>query len=88
MKNVLLTGMNGTVAPVLAEELRGRGCEVVAWDRGAAAPDDREAVARFIREVKPSALVHCAMGSAQWAEDMARRGKGTGASLATPRWFR
>ena len=72
MKKVLLTGMNGTVAPAIAEELRRRGCEVVAWDRGAVSPDDREAVAQFVREVKPSALVHCAMGSPQWAEDMAR----------------
>ena len=72
MRKILITGMNGTVAPVLAAELRGRGCEVVAWDRGAVSPDDREAVARFIREVRPSALVHCAMGSPQWAEDMAR----------------
>lgn len=72
MKKVLLTGMNGTVAPVLAEELRRRGCGLAAWDRGAVSPDDREAVARFIRETKPSALVHCAMGSPQWAEDMAR----------------
>jgi len=72
MRTVLLTGMNGTVAPVLAEELRGRGCEVVAWDRGAVSPDDRESVMRFVREVKPSALVHCAMGGPQWAEDMAR----------------
>ena len=72
VKKVLLTGMNGTVAPVLADELRGRGCEVVAWDRGAVSPDDRQAVARFIREVKPSAMVHCAMGNPQWAEDMAR----------------
>lgn len=72
MEKVLLTGMNGTVAPVLAEELRGRGCGVAAWDRGAVSPDNREAVARFIREVKPSAIVHCAMGSPLWAEDMAR----------------
>ena len=72
MNKVLLTGMNGTVAPVLAEELRGRGSEVVAWDRSAVSPDDREAVAQFIREVKPAAIMHCAMGSPQWAEDMAR----------------
>ncbi len=64
--------MNGTVAPAVAEELRARGDEVVAWDRGAVSPDDREAVARFVREVKPFALVHCAMGSPRWAEDMAR----------------
>ena len=72
VKKVLLTGMNGTVAPAIAEELRRRGCEVVAWDRGAVSPDDREAVAQFIREVKSSALVHCAMGSPRWAEDMAQ----------------
>lgn len=72
MKKVLLTGMNGTVAPVLAGEMRGRGCEVVTWDRRVVMPDDRASVARFIREVKPSAIVHCAMGSPHWAEDMAR----------------
>ena len=72
MKKVLLTGMNGTVAPVLAAELRGRGCEVVAWDRSKVSPDDGEGVDRFIRELKPSAIVHCATGSPQWAEDMAR----------------
>ena len=72
MQKVLLTGMNGTVAPVVAEELRGRGYETLAWDRGAASPDDRGAVERFIREVRPSALIHCAMGSPQWAENMAR----------------
>ena len=72
MQKVLLTGMNGTVAPAIAQELRRRRCEVVAWDRSAVSPEDREAVARFIRDVKPSALVHCAIGSPQWAEDMAR----------------
>ena len=72
MKKVLLTGMHGTVAPAVAEEVRTRGAEVVAWDRGTVSPDDRGAVERFIREVKPAALIHCAMGSPQWAEDMAR----------------
>jgi len=72
MTKILLTGMNGTVAPAVAEELRARGDEVVAWDRGAVSPDDRGAIERFIRETKPSALVHCAMGSPRWAEDMAR----------------
>jgi dTDP-4-dehydrorhamnose reductase len=72
MAKVLLTGMNGTVAPALAEELQARGDEVAAWDRGAVSPEDRGAVERFIRGAKPNALIHCAMGSAQWAEDMAR----------------
>ena len=72
LQKVLLTGTNGTVAPMVAAELRGRGWETVAWDRGAVSPDDRGAVERFIREVRPSALIHCATGSPQWAEDMAR----------------
>jgi dTDP-4-dehydrorhamnose reductase len=72
MTKILLTGMNGTVAPAVAEELRARGDEVLAWDRGAVSPNDRGAIERFIRETKPSALVHCAMGSPRWAEDMAR----------------
>jgi dTDP-4-dehydrorhamnose reductase len=71
-KKVLITGMNGTVAPAIAKELRARRDEVVAWDRGAVSPEDRGAVECFIREVKPSALIHCAMGNPQWAEDMAR----------------
>lgn len=71
-KKVLITGMNGTVAPAIAKELRARRDEVVGWDRGAVSPEDRGAVERFIREAKPSALIHCAMGSPQWAEDMAR----------------
>ena len=78
MPKVLLTGMNGTVAPVLADEHRARGREVVAWDRGAVPPDDPEAVARFIRMVKPSTLIHCAMGRPQWAGDMARVCAGEG----------
>jgi dTDP-4-dehydrorhamnose reductase len=71
-KKVLITGMNGTVAPAVAEELRARGDEVVAWDRAAVSPDDRGAIESFIRETKPSALVHCATGSPRWAEDMAQ----------------
>ena len=72
MKRILLTGSNGTVAPAIAGELRGRGCEVLAWNRSDVSPDDRAAVTRFIREVKPLGLIHCAMGSPHWAEDMAR----------------
>lgn len=31
----LLTGVGGTVAPILAAELRSRGGETLAWDRSA-----------------------------------------------------
>lgn len=73
MATVLLTGMNGTVAPALAAALEARGFNTVAWDREAVSPDNPDAVARFIRDVEPVALVHCAMGSPLWAAHMAQQ---------------
>lgn len=67
----LVTGMGGTVAPVLAAELRGRGGAVVAWDRSAVPPEDRRAVEEHVRGSGASALVHCGMGDPAWAEHMA-----------------
>ena len=68
---LLITGMNGTVAPALADELRARGGTVVAWDRAAVSPDDDLAVERHIRAIAPTALVHCGMGDPRWAEHLA-----------------
>lgn len=68
---VIVTGMNGTVAPALARELRARGGEVVAWDRATVPPDDHDATEEFIRGSGASALVHCAMGDPRWTERMA-----------------
>jgi dTDP-4-dehydrorhamnose reductase len=67
----LITGMNGTVAPALADELRARGSTVMAWDRAAVSPDDDLAVERHIRATAPTALVHCGMGDPRWAEHLA-----------------
>jgi dTDP-4-dehydrorhamnose reductase len=69
----LLTGMGGTVAPILAAELRSRGGETLAWDRSAVDPEDSRAVDDFIRRTGATALVHCGMGSPLWAERMAAR---------------
>jgi dTDP-4-dehydrorhamnose reductase len=69
----LLTGMGGTLAPILAAELRSRGGETVEWDRSAVDPEDSRAVDDFIRRSGVSALVHCGMGSPLWAERMAAR---------------
>ena len=67
----LVTGMNGTVAPALASELRARGGTILPWDRREVPPEDDGAVERHVRETAPSALVHCGMGDPRWAEHMA-----------------
>ena len=37
---LLITGLNGTLAPRLAQAARLAGCEVIGWDRAAVDPDD------------------------------------------------
>ena len=63
----LVTGMNGTVAPVLARALVASGAEVVAWDRGADPPRSREAVAETVRREAPGWVCHLATGPEAWA---------------------
>ena len=69
---VLVTGMNGTVAPALAQALRAAGHEVIGWNRALIPPEEPVAVRGFIEEQQPDALCHLGMGSARWAESMAR----------------
>jgi dTDP-4-dehydrorhamnose reductase len=71
MMQILLTGMNGTVAPALARHLNDGGHGTLAWDRSVTSPDDPAAVRSFIEATRPDALVHLAMGSPSWAETMA-----------------
>lgn len=68
----LLTGMNGTVAPAVARRLQRSGIETLAWDRAAISPDDPARVEIHLREVRPDWVIHCAMGSPDWAAAMAR----------------
>ena len=63
----LTTGLNGTVAPVVADALRSAGADVVAWDRGADPPSSAEAVDDVIGRVAPDWVVHVATGPETWA---------------------
>jgi dTDP-4-dehydrorhamnose reductase len=69
---IIVTGINGTVAPVLGRELATRSHSVIAWDRSAVPPDDGAACEQFIDALQPEALCHLATGSAAWAEMLAR----------------
>lgn len=68
----IVTGMNGTVAPVLGQALEARGYRVVAWDREIVPADDEEAGRHFVDEEQPDAFFHVATGSPLWAEHVAR----------------
>ncbi|MCA0291621.1 MAG: NAD-dependent epimerase/dehydratase family protein [Actinobacteria bacterium] len=67
----IVTGMNGTVAPVLADALRARGDEVVTWDRERVRVDHAPAVRAFVDATAPDGICHLAMGSPDWAAAMA-----------------
>jgi dTDP-4-dehydrorhamnose reductase len=64
--------MNGTVAPALARILERAGHSVVAWNRAEVSPEDPEACRAFIAKTAPDWFFHVAMGSPDWAEELAR----------------
>jgi dTDP-4-dehydrorhamnose reductase len=66
---VIITGMNGTVAPVLAAHLQQLGHSVIAWDRQRVSP---ETTSDYLTTVRPDAVCHLATGPAAWAEALAQ----------------
>lgn len=68
---VLLTGMNGTVAPAIARRLQSAGHAVVRWDRSVVPIDDPAAIHAFIAGERPDWFLHVATGSPDWAEAVA-----------------
>jgi dTDP-4-dehydrorhamnose reductase len=71
VKKVLVTGLNGTLGPVLAEALRERGARVVGWDRTRTPPDDAPAVRARLDAADPDAVCHLALGPERWAAALA-----------------
>jgi dTDP-4-dehydrorhamnose reductase len=71
MTKTLLTGMNGTVAPAVADELRRRGHTVTAWNREEVPPEDLALSRAFLERTRPAAIVHCAMGDPDWGVRLA-----------------
>lgn len=57
---LLITGLNGTLAPVLARAAHAQGHEVLRWDRSAVAADPEAAFARL----HPDAVAHLGMADA------------------------
>lgn len=81
MPRALLTGLNGTVAPIFARRLRRAGYEIVQWNRAEVSPDDGPACESFIEATQPDLIGHFAMGSETWAEGIAKAGHAVGAQV-------
>ena len=70
--HVLLTGMNGTVAPVVAKTLRHHGHSVTAYDRSEISTEDESVIRTFLKESNADLLMHFALGSNDWTRKLAR----------------
>ncbi len=67
----LVTGLGGTLAPVLADALRVRGLEVTGWDRQQVPPEDPAACTRELDRLRPAMVLHLSLGSESWAGQLA-----------------
>jgi dTDP-4-dehydrorhamnose reductase len=69
----LITGLNGTLAPRLAEAARAAGHEVIGWNRAAVDPDDEALSAAWLSAQSVDAVAHLGMASARFAGWLASR---------------
>ena len=70
---ILITGMNGTLAPRLAEAARAVGHTVVGWDRAAVNPDDEKLAGAWLSAQSVDAIAHLGMAPARFAGWLASR---------------
>ena len=63
MKRILVTGASGTVGSAFRQCASAHGAQVIAWDRTAVPIDRYQPMEDFVRETRPDALVHLAIGS-------------------------
>lgn len=68
----LITGLNGTVAPVVAGLLKGYGHSVLGWDRSQVLINNESAIFNFLEDHIPDWFLHIAWGSSDWAELIAK----------------
>lgn len=69
--NVIVTGMNGTVAPFVARDLELQGHTVIPWDRTKISTEDETQIIDFIKASKADFIYHIGMGSPYWTRIMA-----------------
>jgi dTDP-4-dehydrorhamnose reductase len=75
---VLMTGLHGTVAPVVASYLAFRGHVVVPVDRDLVDIEDDKAISGLIEESNPDWIFHLGMGSVEFTQTLVRHAKARG----------
>ena len=70
---ILITGLNGTLAPRLAEAARAAGHTVIGWDRAAVDPEDEGLSAAWLSAQSVDAVAHLGMAPARFAGWLASR---------------
>lgn len=70
-QRILMTGLNGTVAPFIKAKLELSGFDILPWHRDIVPPEDRVACSEFLDQVEAEAVFHIGMGPEGWAEQMA-----------------
>lgn len=78
---VLITGMNGTVAPALARRLEAGGSEIARWDRATMPNSSEGEVREALARSRPDWVCHVATGPSEWAEWIARSCAASGVRL-------
>lgn len=60
---ILITGKNGTLGQVLAQNLESIGHQVEGWDRHHASPLSLDTHSAYLDEIKPDAIFHLAIAA-------------------------
>ncbi|MCR3905773.1 MAG: sugar nucleotide-binding protein [Tenericutes bacterium] len=69
---VMITGLNGTVAPEVAKYFFSKGAEIIQYKRDEVTVENEMAIHSFLLEHKPDYFLHFAMGSPEWAGLLAK----------------
>ena len=68
----VITGMNGAVAPIVADYFASREMKVVPFDRSKVDINNKVAIKEFLELERPSLFLHIATGPVEWAEMVAK----------------
>jgi len=74
----LFTGLNGTVAPAVANYFKKQGFQIIPYDRSVIPVDQPLEIENFINLHRPDIILHFAMGSPEWASTLASIAKSKG----------